>query len=576
MLTHGHRRPRPSPRPAPPGPPRRRATYRFNRFNEAITAAASSAATSTATATPPTCSASSTTRTTHDIWVDADQDHDFTDDALMRPYKENFAGRPLRHRQPGHRRREQMPFVVEFREDVDLAPAGLPGQSPTSSTSASSRPSTAPTSPASPPPTTCSATRNFDGAAPGREDRLRPRLHVGRRLHRGRAHRRHDRPGRQPRRRRRQHVDRRPARAQRRQQRPGPALQHADRRLRRAAVHLGRQLRPGHEHHRRPVGRHRRGQRRRRASPRRPGWPTTARVVDASDAMFNFSSRGPREDGGFKPNITAPGSAISTTPLWQPGGPVPEAGYALPAGLLDVERHVDGVPAGHRRGGAAAVGGQGDRQGASPRPQLRRAHLLLGQLRSSDVPAAAQGNGQFDVERRLGRCWPRACQPRTYTVDAPVCTADLAVPGRRPNRGTGIYNRCAADAGGQRPGQQKTYTVKVTRTSGPTWAVAAPDQLGRQRRHVRLAPAGPAAAEQDGRRSPVKAKPGAGVHSAIMEIDDLTTPLAIDFEMLNTRRRRRPTWPARRSPFTTERHGAAQRVQVVLRHRAGRARRRCR
>ena len=35
--------------------------------------------------------------------------------------------------------------------------------------------------------------------------------------------------------------------------------------------------------------------------------------------LFNFSSRGPREDGGFKPNITAPGSALSTTPLWQPG-----------------------------------------------------------------------------------------------------------------------------------------------------------------------------------------------------------------------------------------------------------------
>ncbi len=28
-----------------------------------------------------------------------------------------------------------------------------------------------------------------------------------------------------------------------------------------------------------------------------------------------FSSRGPREDGGFKPNITAPGAAISTADL---------------------------------------------------------------------------------------------------------------------------------------------------------------------------------------------------------------------------------------------------------------------
>ena len=48
--------------------------------------------------------------------------------------------------------------------------------------------------------------------------------------------------------------------------------------------------------------------------------------------LFNFSSRGPAEDGGNKPTVSAPGSAISTTPLWQPGVPVPEAGYALPPG----------------------------------------------------------------------------------------------------------------------------------------------------------------------------------------------------------------------------------------------------
>lgn len=32
------------------------------------------------------------------------------------------------------------------------------------------------------------------------------------------------------------------------------------------------------------------------------------------DNMPGFSSRGPREDGGFKPEIVAPGSAISTVP----------------------------------------------------------------------------------------------------------------------------------------------------------------------------------------------------------------------------------------------------------------------
>ena len=36
--------------------------------------------------------------------------------------------------------------------------------------------------------------------------------------------------------------------------------------------------------------------------------------VSSDVALHNYSSRGPREDGGFKPNVTAPGSAISTTP----------------------------------------------------------------------------------------------------------------------------------------------------------------------------------------------------------------------------------------------------------------------
>ena len=49
------------------------------------------------------------------------------------------------------------------------------------------------------------------------------------------------------------------------------------------------------------------------------------------DNLHPFSSRGPREDGGFKPNVVAPGAAVSTTPMWQPGGPVAGT-YTLPPG----------------------------------------------------------------------------------------------------------------------------------------------------------------------------------------------------------------------------------------------------
>ena len=49
------------------------------------------------------------------------------------------------------------------------------------------------------------------------------------------------------------------------------------------------------------------------------------------DNLFPFSSRGPREDGGFKPDIVAPGSAVSSTATFSPGGPVTGT-YDLPPG----------------------------------------------------------------------------------------------------------------------------------------------------------------------------------------------------------------------------------------------------
>ncbi|MDT7798480.1 MAG: hypothetical protein QOI78_1913, partial [Actinomycetota bacterium] len=53
--------------------------------------------------------------------------------------------------------------------------------------------------------------------------------------------------------------------------------------------------------------------------------------TQAPESMHPFSSRGPREDGGFKPDIIAPGAAIATVPRWEEPSPVVGT-YALPAG----------------------------------------------------------------------------------------------------------------------------------------------------------------------------------------------------------------------------------------------------
>ena len=415
-----------------------------------------------------------------------------------------------------------MPFVVEFRKDVDTTPIGAAGHRSTTSTSASSRARTAPTSPASPPPTTCSATADFDGAAPGAKivsaractwgggctaaaltDGMIDLV-----VNRG--------------------VDvvnmsigGLPALNDGNNARAEP-LQRPDRR-RTACRWSSRPATPARAS---TPSATRRWPATSSASPpasaRTPGWPTTARSSSKKNALFNFSSRGPREDGGFKPNIAAPGSAISTVPTWQPGGPVPEAGYALPAGLRDAQRHLDGLPAGRRRRRAAAVGRQGHRQGRHARPRCagrstRSAKPIDGR---ADVRARATA---CSTCRAPGSCCARASRPASYTSDAPVCTAALRQFLATPNRGTGVYNRCAAAEGGHKAGQ-----TRPTRSRSPAPAArpapsSTTSRCSRQRRHLQGAEDRRAAAQQGRHHHRHRQGRPPGAHGAIMRIDDPAT-----------------------------------------------------
>ncbi|MGL4745440.1 MAG: S8 family serine peptidase, partial [Dermatophilaceae bacterium] len=60
----------------------------------------------------------------NDVWVDADQDQTFEPTERMRPYEEDADVRYLGSTTDPTRR---MPFVVEYREDVDASARGLPG-----------------------------------------------------------------------------------------------------------------------------------------------------------------------------------------------------------------------------------------------------------------------------------------------------------------------------------------------------------------------------------------------------------------------------------------------------------------
>lgn len=250
-------------------------------------------------------------------------------------------------------------------------------------------------------------------------------------------------------------------------------------------------------------------------------------VADGVDVM-PFSSRGPREDGGFKPNITAPGAAVSTVQMWLPGAPVKEAGYELPPGAAMFQGTSMASP---QAAGAASLllsAARDNDLGITP-AQLRQAIFSSARFQR-DTPAYAQGNGYLDVPG----AWEllrSGIETRTFTSSAPVCTPISGFL-TTPNVGEGIYNRCASASGGQRPGERKSYPVTVTRTSGPAGAVVhevtwvGNDGTFRSRKQVALPLNRPVTI-------PVQARATAGAHSAILQVDDPRTQ-GVDYRILNT------------------------------------------
>ncbi|WP_433531491.1 S8 family serine peptidase [Micromonospora sp. CA-263727] len=248
-------------------------------------------------------------------------------------------------------------------------------------------------------------------------------------------------------------------------------------------------------------------------------------VVKKKNALFNFSSRGPREDGGAKPNIAAPGSAISTTPVWQAGGPVAEAGYALPPGYSMFNGTSMASP---QATGAAALllsAAKATHKGVTPE-MLRRA-IYTSAKPIADTPTQGQGYGMFDVPGAW-KLLNKGVQTRSYTSDAPVCTP-LSNQLATPHRGTGVYNRCASADGGHKVNESKSYQVSLTRTSGPAGNIKHNVGL-RDNNGTFSAPKNVTLPLNRTVTITVTAKPKkAGVHGTIVTVDDPATN-TIDFE----------------------------------------------
>lgn len=249
--------------------------------------------------------------------------------------------------------------------------------------------------------------------------------------------------------------------------------------------------------------------------------------VRTSYAMMPFSSRGPREDGGFAPTITAPGASINTIPTWQPGAPVAEAGYELPPGYGMLQGTSMASP--QATGAAALLISAAKQKHMKLAPADLRTALTSTAKKIKGFQAYEQGSGLIDIVE----AWESLRDGATaheYAVKAPVSTA-LSGRLKTPGFGTGVYDR----EGGLKAGETRTYDVTITRTSGPdkpvrhelewrnndgTFKLVGDDE-------VKLPLNKPVTVK-------VKAKAkSAGVHSAILALDDERTE-GVDKQIMTT------------------------------------------
>ncbi|NEB01805.1 S8 family serine peptidase [Streptomyces sp. SID13726] len=251
-------------------------------------------------------------------------------------------------------------------------------------------------------------------------------------------------------------------------------------------------------------------------------------VVEKKYAMMPFSSRGPREDGGFTPTLSAPGAAVNTTQTWLPGSPVAEAGYSLPAGYSMLQGTSMASP--QAAGASALLLSAAKQKHIALTPATLRTALTSTADHIKGVQAYEEGAGLIDIVD----AWKAVRDGATaheYTVKAPVDTA-LDQLLKTPGFGTGLYDR----EGGLKAGQKKTYDVTITRTSGADKAIRHElrfaNNAGNTFRivgsdEVKLPLNKPVTVK-------VQAAPkSAGLKSAILEVDDPRTE-GLDKQIMTT------------------------------------------
>jgi subtilisin family serine protease len=248
-------------------------------------------------------------------------------------------------------------------------------------------------------------------------------------------------------------------------------------------------------------------------------------TVVSDEALHDFSSRGPREDGGFKPEVVAPGNATSSVPTWQAQQCLAPIVCSPGLGMFNGTS----MAAPQASGAAALLLSAAIPSGVGHKPAQLREAMTSSARYLTNYQAHEQGFGLINV----GAAWD-LLKTNLKTVEisstVPVNTvlkSFLATPGI----GTGIYDR-----EGVHPGDAayvRTYTF--TRSDGGTGTYNL-SWLGNDGSFA--LPAGQTTLSFANKGSATLAigvtpRASSGVSSAILRLDDPTTP-GIEYATMNT------------------------------------------
>jgi hypothetical protein len=245
--------------------------------------------------------------------------------------------------------------------------------------------------------------------------------------------------------------------------------------------------------------------------------------ANQEDNLHPFSGRGPTEAGGFKPDIVAPGSAISTIPTWMEGSPVAGT-YELPPGYAMLQGTSMASP--QAAGVGALLVSAALQKNVSHKPEQVRTALKSSARFLKDYQAYEQGNGLINVAKawNLLKADIKTTNITSSVLVNTIISNFLSTPGI----GQGIYDREGVKA---KDRYVREYTFK--RTSGPAHPLTYQVEWKGNDGTFSSAPSITLPLNGSVKFRVTVNPRSAGIHSATLNLDSPMTT-GIEYQTLNT------------------------------------------